>query len=252
MLREVAVVAAEDTRRSRILLQHIGAAPRLLTVHQHSEASSSDAVIALLAAGDSVAMVTDAGTPGISDPGARVVAAVRAAGYAVVPVPGASAVATALSASGLPADRYLFLGFPARKGREREADLARAAQERSTIVLYEAPTRLVALLRDLAEVCGPARPAVVARELTKVHEEFRAGPLEELASWYEAHPPKGEVTLLLAGAPEGGDRPDPGALRNEATALLASGLTRKDVVRRLTESSGLGRNEVYRLVMELP
>lgn len=248
----MAVVAAEDTRRSRVLLQHVGAAPRLLSVHQHSEASSAEAVIALLGAGDSVALVTDAGTPGISDPGARLVAAVRSAGHAVVPIPGPSAVATALSASGLPADRYLFLGFPARKGRDREADLARAASERWTVVFYEAPTRLGALLRDLAGVCGPERHAVVARELTKVHEELRAGRLDELAEWYEAHPPKGEVTLLLAGAPEGVDRLDPRAVQAEAAVLLAGGLTRKDVVRRLTESSGLGRNEVYRLVMELP
>ena len=253
VLRTVDVVAAEDTRRSRTLLQHIGAAPRMISVHAHSEAGQAEPVLALLRAGQSVALVTDAGTPGISDPGARLVAAVRAGGCQVVPIPGPSAVATALSASGLPADRYLFLGFPARKGRERQAELARAAGERWTVVFYEAPPRLAALLRDLAEACGPGRRAVVARELTKLHEEFRAGTLVELAEWYEEHTPKGEITLLLEGAAEDpGAAPDPEALRAAAAALLAEGLTRKDVVRRLTESSGLGRNEVYRLVMELP
>jgi len=253
VLSAVDVVAAEDTRRSRVLLQHIGASPRLLSVHAHTEASQGEPVIALLAAGQSVALVTDAGTPGISDPGARLVHAVRDAGFAVVPIPGASAVAAALSAAGLPADRYLFLGFPARKGRERRADLGRAASEPWTTVFYEAPPRLVSLLKDLAETCGEERRAVVARELTKLHEEFRTGSLRELAEWYEAHPPKGEITLLLSGAdPRAEQAPDVEAIRERAAELLAQGLTRKDVVRALTESSGLGRNELYRLVMELP
>jgi 16S rRNA (cytidine1402-2'-O)-methyltransferase len=247
------VVAAEDTRRSRTLLQHIGATPRLISVHAHSEASHVAPILALLEAGQAVALVTDAGTPGISDPGARLVAGVRAAGRPVVPIPGPSAVATALSAAGLPADRYLFLGFPARKGRDRRGELARAAAEPWTVVFYEAPPRLVALLRDLADLCGAERRAVVARELTKLHEEFREGTLPELAEWYEAHPPKGEITLVLAGALTGPDpAPDLETVRVDAAALLAEGLSRKDVVRRLTESSGLGRNEVYRLVMELP
>lgn len=253
ILRAVDVVAAEDTRRSRILLQHIGATPRLMSVHAHTEASQAAPILALLEAGQTVALVTDAGTPGISDPGARLVAAVRAGGRTVVPIPGPSAVAAALSAAGLPADRYLFLGFPARKGRDRRAELARAAAELWTVVFYEAPPRLTALLRDLAEVCGPERQAVVARELTKIHEEFRAGTLGELTAWYEEHPPKGEITLVLAGAPAGSDTPpDLELISAEAAALLAGGLSRKDVVRQLTESSGLGRNDVYRLVMELP
>jgi 16S rRNA (cytidine1402-2'-O)-methyltransferase len=253
VLRTVDVVAAEDTRRSRTLLQHIGATPRMVAVHAHSEASQAEPILALLRSGQSVAMVTDAGTPGISDPGARLVAAVRAGGCPVVPIPGASAVATALSASGLPADRYLFLGFPARKGRERQEEMARAASEQWTVVFYEAPPRLTALLRDLAEVCGPGRRAVVARELTKMHEEFRSGTLDELAEWYDGHPPKGEITLVLEGASAAAAKPpDLDTIRGNAAALLAEGLSRKDVVRQLTESSGLGRNEVYRLVMELP
>ena len=253
VLRAVDLVAAEDTRRSRTLLQHIGATPRMLSVNAHSEANQSDPILAHLAAGRSVALVTDAGTPGVSDPGSRLVAAVRAAGFAVVPIPGASAVATALSASGLPADQYLFLGFPPRKGKDRQAALARAVTEPWTVVFYEAPPRLVALLSDLATAGAAGRPAIVARELTKMHEELRGGTLEELAAWYELHPPKGEITVLLAGRAVGQEEaPDPEALREDAAALLAEGMSRKDVVRRLTEISGLGRNEVYRLVMELP
>ncbi|HEX5003914.1 MAG TPA: 16S rRNA (cytidine(1402)-2'-O)-methyltransferase [Gemmatimonadales bacterium] len=252
VLRAVEVVAAEDTRRSRTLLQHIGATPRLIAVHAHTEASQAESILELLRAGQSVGLVTDAGTPGVSDPGARLVAAVRDAGCPVVPIPGASAVATALSASGLPADRYLFLGFPARKGKAREEDLTRAAAERWTVVFYEAPPRLVGLLRDLAAHCGPTRRAVVARELTKLHEELRGGTLEELAEWYEASPPRGEITLLLEGAPAPAPPAvTPDAVRDEAAALLGEGLTRKDIVRRLTETTGLSRNEVYRLVMEL-
>lgn len=246
------MVAAEDTRRSRILLQHIGASPTLLAVHAHSEASQSDPVIAHLGAGRAVALVTDAGTPGISDPGSRLVAAVRAAGYPVVPIPGPSAVATALSASGLPADRYLFLGFVDRKGADRRADLARALQEPWPVVLYEAPNRLVALLESLVELDGGERTAVVARELTKIHEEIRSGTLSELARWYAEHEPRGEVTVILAGAPAEPPPVDLAGIREEATRLLAGGMSRKDVVRSLTAVSGLGRNEVYRLVMDLP
>lgn len=245
-------MAAEDTRRTRVLLDHLGAHPRLLAVHEHSEAEQAPSVVAHLAEGRSVALVTDAGTPGVSDPGARLVRAVRDAGLPVVPVPGPSAVATALSASGVPADRYLFLGFPARKGKERAADLARAASERWAVVFYEAPARLAGLLADLGEACGPDRTAVVARELTKVHEEFRRGTLKELAAWYDAHPPKGEVTLVLEGAALEDPAPDASTVREAAAALLAQGLSRKDVVGRLTASTGLSRNAVYRLVMELP
>lgn len=253
VLRAVAVVAAEDTRRSRTLLQHLGASPRQVTVHAHSEASQAEPIVELLHSGQAVALVTDAGTPGISDPGARLVAAVREAGCPVVPIPGASAVATALSASGLPADRYLFLGFLARKGRARQEELARAAAEPWTVVFYEAPPRLVALLTDLEAVCGPSRRAVVARELTKVHEELRGGTLGELAAWYTATPPKGEITLVLEGnSSPGAPALSEEALREEGAALLEEGFTRKDVVARLTESSGRSRNEVYRLVMELP
>ncbi|HET9293910.1 MAG TPA: 16S rRNA (cytidine(1402)-2'-O)-methyltransferase [Gemmatimonadales bacterium] len=250
VLRGVDVVAAEDTRRSRTLLEHLGASPRVVSFHAHSDAGRTEELLGLLAEGRSVALVTDAGTPGVSDPGPTLVAAVRAGGYAVVPIPGPSAAAVALSAAGLPADRFLFLGFLPRKGADRRELLGRAAREPWSIVFYEAPGRLVTLLRDLATVAGENRHAVVARELTKLHEEFRPGTLAELAAWYDAHEPRGEITLVMAGAPAAPLVMDAEFLAAEARRLLGEGLSRKDVVRRLTESSGLPRNEIYRLVVE--
>jgi 16S rRNA (cytidine1402-2'-O)-methyltransferase len=253
VLRQAAVVAAEDTRRTRGLLSHLGASPTLLSFHAHSGERRLDALLGVLADGRDVAFVTDAGTPGISDPGADLVAAAREAGFTVVPIPGPSAVATALSAAGIPADRYLFLGFIPRKGAERARLLARAAGEEWSVVLFEAPPRLVALLRDLAVVAGPQRRAMVARELTKLHEELRAGSLAELADYYSDTPPRGEVTIVVEGS--GAPPPPPdrtAAATEEATALLAQGLSRREVAHRLTETLGMSRNEAYRLVMGLP
>jgi 16S rRNA (cytidine1402-2'-O)-methyltransferase len=253
ILRRVSVVAAEDTRRTRGLLTHLGVAPTLLSFHAHSDERRLETVLEILREGRDVALVSDAGTPGVSDPGAELVAEARAAGAPVVPVPGPSAVATALSAAGLPADRYLFLGFVPRKGGERARLLARAAAEEWSVVLFEAPTRLGALLHDLARVAGPDRPATVARELTKLHEELRAGTLGELADYYSEHEPRGEITLVLAGtgapAPQE-DRTEEAA--EHAAELLAEGLSRREVARRLTESHGLSRNDAYRLVTGLP
>jgi 16S rRNA (cytidine1402-2'-O)-methyltransferase len=253
VLRTVPVVAAEDTRRTRGLLTHLGAAPQLLSYHAHSEERRLEGLLEILHEGRDVALVSDAGTPVVSDPGTDLVAAARASGITVVPIPGPSAVATALSAAGLKGDRYLFLGFVPRKGGERTRLLARAAAEEWTVVFFEAPTRLTDLLEDVARVAGGGRRAVVARELTKLHEELRAGTLDELAGYYTEHPPRGEITLVVegTGAPE--EPPDRTAEAVEqATLLLAEGLTRREVVRRLSETLGLPRNDAYRLVMELP
>jgi 16S rRNA (cytidine1402-2'-O)-methyltransferase len=251
VLRAVPVVAAEDTRHTRRLLAHLDAHPRLVSVHAHAEPERLRQVVGLLAGGQDVALVSDAGTPAVSDPGAELVRLARAAGVRVVPVPGPSAVAAALSAAGLPADRYLFLGFLPRKGPERRALLGRAASEPWTVVLYEAANRLAPLLAELADAGQGGRRAVVARELTKVHEEFRDGSVADLAAHYAASPPLGEVTLLLAGADPEERRPAPAQLAGLARALLAGGMSRKDAVRRLTETTGLPRNEVYQLVTEL-
>jgi 16S rRNA (cytidine1402-2'-O)-methyltransferase len=253
LLQQVPVVAAEDTRRTRGLLTHLGARPTLLSFHAHSGSHRAEALLEILHSGRDVALVTDAGTPAISDPGGDLAAQARAAGFRVVPIPGPSAVAVALSASGFSGDRYLFLGFVPRKGRERARLLTRAAAEEWSTVFFEAPPRLVALLEDLISLTGPDRPAVVARELTKLHEEIRSGSLEELAAHYAATPPKGELTVVLQGT--GAPVPEPDRTDDaveQATSLLAEGLTRREVVRRLTESLGIPRNDAYRLVMELP
>jgi 16S rRNA (cytidine1402-2'-O)-methyltransferase len=252
VLRAVPVVAAEDTRRTRGLLSHLGAAPQLLSYHAHSDHKRLETLLEILLDGRDVALVSDAGTPTVSDPGTDLVAAAREAGLVVVPIPGPSAVATALSATGFRGDRYLFLGFVPRKGGERARLLARAAQEEWCVVFFEAPPRLADLLGDLAKV-APGRRATVARELTKLHEEFRAGTLEELAHYYSEHPPRGELTIVLEGTgapPEPPDRTEDA--RERASELLAEGLTRREVVRRLSETLGLSRNDAYRLVMELP
>jgi 16S rRNA (cytidine1402-2'-O)-methyltransferase len=251
-LRRVAVVAAEDTRRTRGLLAHLDARPQLVSFHAHSGPRRTEVLLEILSEGRDVALVTDAGTPGVSDPGPELVEAARKAGFPVVPLPGASAVTVALSASGLPADRYLMLGFVPRKGAERVRLLTRAAEEEWPVVFFEAPGRLAALLRHLVRIAGPDRRAVVARELSKLHEEFRDGTLTELADYYSRVEPKGEITLILAGT---GVPPAPADRSHEALALarrlLEDGISRRETTRRVAAELGLPRNEAYRLVMEL-
>jgi 16S rRNA (cytidine1402-2'-O)-methyltransferase len=253
VLRTVPVVAAEDTRRTRGLLSHLGARPTLLSFHSHSDQQRSETLLEILHSGRDVALVSDAGTPTISDPGSDLVARVRESGYAVVPIPGPTAVTTALSASGLPTNRYLFLGFIPRRGRERIRLLQRAASEEWSVVFYEAPGRLNPLLEDLIRFAGSDRKGVVARELTKLHEEIRGGTLGELAEYFASTPPRGELTVLLQGTGSPAAEPDrTEAAIEQATSLLAEGLSRREVARQLTDSLGLARNEAYRLVMELP
>jgi 16S rRNA (cytidine1402-2'-O)-methyltransferase len=253
VLRQAGVVAAEDTRRTRGLLSHLGASPTLLSFHAHSGERRVDTLLEILKDGRDLALVTDAGTPGVSDPGTDLVAAALEAGLTVVPIPGPSAVATALSGAGLPADRYLFLGFIPRKGTDRSRLLARAAAEEWSVVFFEAPSRLVGLLEDLAAAAGPGRTALVARELTKLHEELRRGTLAELADYYSLTPPRGELTIVLEGTGAPATPPDRTAdAVEEATALLAEGLSRREVARRITETLGISRNDAYRLVMGLP
>ena len=252
-LKQASVVAAEDTRRTRGLLSHLGASPTLLSFHAHSGERRVETLIEILDDGRDVALVTDAGTPGVSDPGTDLVAAALEAGYTVIPIPGPSAVATALSAAGLPADRYLFLGFIPRKGTERSRLLSRAAAEEWSVVFFEAPSRLVALLGDLVAAAGASRRATVAREMTKLHEELRAGTLAELADYYSGAPPRGELTIVMEGTGTPAPAPDRTAdAAEEAAALLAEGLSRREVARRLTETLGMSRNDAYRLVTGLP
>lgn len=250
-LKRVAAVAAEDTRRTRPLLAHVGSGAELVSVHAHSPAAAIERVLRQLAGGRDVALVTDAGTPAVSDPGVALVAAARARDFPVVTVPGPTAVAAALAVSGLSADRYLFLGFLPRKGGERQRLLDTIAQSEWTVVVFEAPNRTAELLDDLVATCGAERRGVVARELTKLFEETRDGTLAELAGYYRDTPPRGEVTVIVSGTgvpAREAPRPDPEA---RARALLAEGMTRRDVADRLAQETGISRNSAYRLVNEL-
>lgn len=252
-LREVSLVAAEDTRRARILLDHVGARPRVVSLHAHSSDRQLDMLIRSLQGGRDVALVCDAGTPTVSDPGASLVRAALEADVHVVSVPGPSAVTAALSISGIGADRYSFLGFLPRKGTDRKRLLTAVAESPWTTVLFEAPGRVVRLLEDLATACGPERHAAVARELTKVHEELRSGNLDTLVGYYNEHPPRGEVTLVVAGMARGaeaGRDVDHDAVRDRARALLGKGLTRRDVAAQLVEEYPLSRREAYRIATE--
>ncbi len=250
-LSGVTVVAAEDTRRTRVLLTHVGSRAELVSFHAHSSEAALRRILALLGAGKDVALVTDAGTPAVSDPGAALVAAARERDVPVVTVPGPTAVAAALAVSGLSADRYAFLGFLPRKGGERRRLLETVAQSEWTVVLFEAPARVAELLTDLAAACGGERGAAVAREMTKVFEETRTGTLADLAQYYAEAAPRGEVTVVVAGT----GRParaepttDPQA---RARDLLAQGMTRKDAADQLAAETGIARNTAYRLVNEL-
>jgi len=252
-LKRVSAVAAEDTRHSKPLLHHAGSHAELISFHEHSSDRALERILRILAEGRDVALITDAGTPAISDPGVALVAAARERGVQVVTIPGPNAVAASVSVSGISGDRYLFLGFLPRKGSDRRRFLSTAAQSEWTVVMFEAPNRVTQLLADLAEVCGPERHVAVSRELTKVFEETRAGTLQELSEHYAEAPARGEVTVVLSGT--GKQRveepplpPDPG---ERAKALLAEGLSRKDVAHRLAEETGISRNTAYRLVSEL-
>ncbi|MDT8342544.1 MAG: 16S rRNA (cytidine(1402)-2'-O)-methyltransferase [Longimicrobiales bacterium] len=250
VLREAPRVAAEDTRRTGVLLRHLGIATRPVSLHAHNEAARTETVLGWLDAGEDVALVSDAGTPLVSDPGGRVVSAAAAAGHVVVPVPGPSASLTALVASGLPADRFTFLGFLPRKGRAREALLERVASSEETCILFESPERLAVLLAALEKRCGGERRVAVARELTKVYEEVRRGTVAELHSYYSQEPARGEVTVVVEAAPAGVPDVDPARIRARADALLAGGATPSAAARELARTAGIGRNEAYRIVQE--
>jgi len=250
-LKRVAVVAAEDTRHSKPLLHHAGSHAELISFHEHSSDRALERILRILTDGRDVAFITDAGTPVISDPGVALVAGARERGIQVVTIPGPTAVAASLSVSGIGGDRYLFLGFLPRKGSDRRRLLLTTAQSEWTVVIFEAPNRVAQLLADLVEVCGPERSAAVSRELTKVFEETRAGTLQELSEHYAEAPARGEVTVVVSGTGKQHVEetlPDPGA---RAKALLAEGLSRKDVAHRLAEETGISRNAAYRLVSEL-
>ncbi|MBI4541039.1 MAG: 16S rRNA (cytidine(1402)-2'-O)-methyltransferase [Gemmatimonadetes bacterium] len=254
VLRGVGRVVAEDTRRTRLLLRHYGIGTPVTSAHAHNEARRAQLVSRWLGEGLDVALVSDAGTPLVSDPGARIVAAALSAGHRVAPIPGASAVLAALVASGLPFGRFSFLGFLPRGGAARARLLDAVATTSETAVLFEAPDRLLALLEDLAERCGGERCVAVARELTKVHEEFFRGTLDGARRYYEEVAPRGEVTVVVEGTaaerePDAADQDAGCAL---ARVLLAQGKRPSAVARELTRRLGIPRNRAYELVHSLP
>ncbi len=243
------VVACEDTRRTGRLLAAAGVRARgLVAVHDHNEASQVGAVLGRLRAGEVVAVVTDAGTPGISDPGERLVRAATQAGFEVRVVPGPSAAISALVASGLPTGRFVFEGFLPRKGSGRSERLAALAAEQRTLVLYEAPHRLGRTLADLAEALGGGRRTAIARELTKLHEEVWRGTLDEAVARAGTMEPRGEHVLVLEGAP-------PPAVVDDALIVaaisdrLAAGATRRDAVAEVAHGLGVAKRRVYDLAL---
>lgn len=248
-LREVSAVLAEDTRHTVHLLQRYGVTTPLVPYHEHNEAKATPGLVARLVAGESLALVSDAGTPLLSDPGARLVRAVVAAGIRVSPVPGASALLSALVAAGLDAERFTFFGFLARRGKERSGALDEIATLRHTAILYEAPGRVADTLAELAGAGAGERQVAVARELTKQFEEVRRGTLAELAAYYDDAPPRGEVVIVIAGA-AAPDAASEAQLRTRAAELRAEGRSARDVASALVAELGAARNLAYRIATE--
>jgi 16S rRNA (cytidine1402-2'-O)-methyltransferase len=249
VLRSVDLILSEDTRHTGRLLAHLGSEVRQLSLHEHNERERTGEVLARLGAGQDLALVSDAGTPTVSDPGMRLVAAVAAAGGRVVPVPGASALLAALMVAGLPTDRVVFEGFLPRRGRARRERLTALASEPRTIVLFVSPHRGAADLADLAAALGGDRAAVLARELTKLHEELRRGTLTQLAE-DAATGLRGEVTLVVAGAPPADVEDDHAGALEAVEAAIDAGQSTRDAVAAVAQAQGLSRRALYQAVLE--
>ncbi len=246
-LERADLVCCEDTRRTGRLLSHLAVGSRMLRTDDHTEVRVAAEVISVLESGRRVVLVSDAGTPGVSDPGQRLVDLVIGAGHLVTVVPGPSAVLAALVASGLPTSRFVFEGFLDRRGAGRREQLADIALQPRTTIVFESPNRTAATLRDLVGVCGPGRSAVVARELTKLHEEFVRGTLSELVSWAEAGV-RGEVVIVISGAPPRTAVTDVEIL-DAVRAEMASGVSRRDAVAEVAAALGAARRRVYELAL---
>ncbi|HEY4184017.1 MAG TPA: 16S rRNA (cytidine(1402)-2'-O)-methyltransferase [Polyangia bacterium] len=253
-LADAEVLLAEDTRSARRLLMEAGLAAGTRTIVSCFDGNESDRAaeaVAWVAAGRNVALVSEAGTPLVSDPGFRVVAAVAAAGLRVEPIPGPSAILAALVGSGLSPDRFAFLGFPPRKRGPRRRLFESVRGQPFTLLFYESPMRTGETLADLADVLGPARQACVARELTKTHEEFVRDTLGALAERYREQRPLGEITLVVAGAEFASEPWTDDEIREEAKSLLAAGASARDTADQLTPLAARPRRDVYALIMGL-
>lgn len=249
VLKEVDVIAAEDTRHTRHLLDHYGITTPLTSYHEHNERAKTQTLIDRLGRGERIALVSDAGTPAISDPGYRLVLAAVAAGIPVTPIPGPSTVAAVVSASGLPSDRFVFEGFLPSAKQERRNRLALLREEPRTLVFYEAPHRLKECLRDILDILG-AREMVLAREVTKLHEEFCHGSVDELLAGLDAGAPRGEIALVVRGF-SGDATVSESALKEQIRRLKSEGMHVKAIAEVLGERYGYPKKAIYRLTLDL-
>ena len=251
ILREVNLIAAEDTRRTGKLLQHLSISTPQISYNEHNHNSRIEELISRMQQGENLALVTDAGMPSISDPGVELVRAAIAHNITVVPIPGGTAVISALAASGLPTDRFVFEGFLPQKLSDRSTRLELLRSETRTIVLYEAPHRILKTLKDLAEVLGESREVVLARELTKIHEEFWRGNIAgAIAMYTNERQPKGEYTIVIHGAPASSLITDEAELKQELQQLLDRGMTRSQASRQLAKLTSLSRRQIYQLDLD--
>ena len=246
-LKEVDLIAAEDTRRTGKLLQHLQIDTPQISYHEHSHESRIEELLERIQQGASIALVTDAGMPSISDPGVQLVRAAIALGVTVIPIPGGTAVVSALAASGLPTDRFVFEGFLPQKEKDRLSRLESIRNETRTVVLYEAPHRIVKTLTELAKIMGEERAIVLARELTKIHEEFWRGNIGDAIALYRKRQPKGEYTIVLQGIAETNLIVTEAELKQELQQLLNQGMTRSQASRQLAKLTSLSRREIYQL-----
>jgi len=251
-LEQADLILCEDTRRTRNLLSHFGIRKRTESFHQHNQLRKIPEIIQWLEQGKKIALATDAGTPAVSDPGATLIRHCLEKGVKVIPIPGPSAITTALSASGFPSDRFLFLGFLPAKNSERKRALEKYRDFSETIVLFEAPHRIRKTVKDLLEIFGD-RKACLCRELTKIFEEIRLTPLSRLAQELEKENLKGEITLIIAGAEV--NQSDKNKLEDDLKdlieAMLKEGKTIKEIILVLSSSTNLAKNQIYRSALEI-
>jgi len=251
VLQQVDRIAAEDTRHTGRLLQHFQINTPQISYHEHNHSQRGEEIIAKIQAGEAIALVTDAGMPGISDPGFELIRDCIQAKIPVVPIPGCSAVITALSTAGLPTTRFVFEGFLPAKGEARRDRLTAIATEQRTIVLYESPHHLRQTLEDLAVTLGKERSVVLGRELTKLYEEFWRGSLGEAIAHYALQEPKGEFTLVVAGIHPTSGIISPAALKQELRDLILNGMSRSQASRELANLTPLPRQQLYQLALEI-
>ncbi|NEO58419.1 MAG: 16S rRNA (cytidine(1402)-2'-O)-methyltransferase [Okeania sp. SIO3B5] len=250
-LQTVDLIAAEDTRHTSKLLQHFDIQTPQLSYHQHNQQSRIPELIEKLHQGKTIALVTDAGMPGISDPGYEIVKACVAANISVVPIPGVSASITALSASGLPTNKFIFIGFLPSKSKQRQQDLEILPNLQETIILYESPHKLKHTLEDLAKVLGKQRKIVLARELTKLYEEFWRGTVGQAIIHYQTNQPRGEFTLIIAGAEPDTPVISEDTIKVELQKLLEQGISRSQASRQLAHQTNLSRRQIYQIALKI-